>query len=494
MKDILFIFFNGGGNTYDQWYKHPYQPEKTTDLVDRIKKIGDILLYNPVFYYDGKNQLSFKLKQLDFNEHCETVIKQTEKYNHYFLISHSRGWMLANHFASKYEDKVIGYINFDGGETTEQTTLKLNEWRPLYEKYDDQKIAELIEEVNSGNKESQNVLSGVVKYHMYLQYSKASPYQPNIKHIIFNNIYDNNEINIMMQEYVTNTLHEKFKFNSQFRNNPLVTSKWYVSDEKYGHFVYFGKEDEIIDEIKKITCASFDDKEIYLIRHGQTDWNKQGIPQGSGNDIDLNEVGKSQATITGKYLKENRMESGEFDVIISSPMSRALNTAKLIAKEIGYTKPIIILNELTELDFGLTATGKTTEEMKKDPFYDEYYKLKNEKKATDKLKRREATFKTDRSVFEEKYKIESTESVISRMKYVQNYILQHGYKKMIIVTHGGTIDWLHRILLNISDYLKAVKNCSIAYYRVENCVFRLIMASSDEHLDQIGNKHYKHRK
>ena len=36
-------------------------------------------------------------------------------------------------------------------------------------------------------------------------------------------------------------------------------------------------------------------KKIYLIRHGQTDFNLQGIVQGSGVDADLNDTGKAQA-------------------------------------------------------------------------------------------------------------------------------------------------------------------------------------------------------
>lgn len=483
MKDILFIFFNGGGNTFDQWYKHPYEQDKTTDLIERIKQIGDIFLYNPVFYYDGKNQQQFKLKNINFDEHCEMVIKQTESYNHYFLVSHSRGWMLADHFAKKYKSKVIGNINFDGGETLEMTKKQINELKDKYDSMGDNEISTLIEEINAKNVESRAKLSSIVKYNMYLQYLLAGEYQPSCKTVIFNNIYDTNEINIGDQSYVTETLHDKFKYNAQFRSNSNVTSKWYVTNEKYGHFVYFGKEDEIINEIKKITCAIFADKEIYIIRHGQTDWNKQGIPQGAGNDIDLNSLGKSQATRTGIYLRNNRMENGDFDVIISSPMSRALNTAKLIAKEVRYTKPIILMDELTELDFGLTASGKKTHEMRQDSFYDEYYKLSDAKKAMDKFKRRELMFEKEHDSYVQKYKIESVESVINRMKYIQNYILQHGYKKMIIVTHGGTIDWLHRIILNTADYLGAVKNCSIAYYRVEKCVFKLMVVSSDEHLE-----------
>ena len=44
-------------------------------------------------------------------------------------------------------------------------------------------------------------------------------------------------------------------------------------------------------------------KEIYFIRHGQTIWNKQGKTQGQEADIELNDIGINEATITGKYLK-----------------------------------------------------------------------------------------------------------------------------------------------------------------------------------------------
>jgi probable phosphoglycerate mutase len=37
-------------------------------------------------------------------------------------------------------------------------------------------------------------------------------------------------------------------------------------------------------------------KTIYLIRHGETDYNRRGVVQGSGVDSDLNEMGQAQAT------------------------------------------------------------------------------------------------------------------------------------------------------------------------------------------------------
>jgi len=80
-------------------------------------------------------------------------------------------------------------------------------------------------------------------------------------------------------------------------------------------------------------------KEIYFIRHGQTDENSLGIRQGSEIDSELNKLGRDQAKKTGKYLKKYRMKDNNFDSIISSPMKRAVETAEIIKKmfNLNYT-------------------------------------------------------------------------------------------------------------------------------------------------------------
>ena len=66
-----------------------------------------------------------------------------------------------------------------------------------------------------------------------------------------------------------------------------------------------------------------------LVRHGQTDWNAQRRLQGS-TDIPLNDVGRGQARDAVSVL------SGyEWDAIVSSPLSRAAETANLIAAGLG---------------------------------------------------------------------------------------------------------------------------------------------------------------
>lgn len=68
---------------------------------------------------------------------------------------------------------------------------------------------------------------------------------------------------------------------------------------------------------------------IGLVRHGITDWNIQGIAQGS-SDVPLNETGRQQAE-----LLANRLAAEEnWDVIISSDLSRAKETAEIIGQKL----------------------------------------------------------------------------------------------------------------------------------------------------------------
>jgi broad specificity phosphatase PhoE len=103
---------------------------------------------------------------------------------------------------------------------------------------------------------------------------------------------------------------------------------------------------------------------IYMIRHGQTDWNAEGRLQGQ-QDIGLNALGRLQATRNGKTLLESAgPEIADFD-FVSSPLSRTRETMALLRAAIGLNAEDYRSDDrLVELSFG-DWEGQTLEEVAK---------------------------------------------------------------------------------------------------------------------------------
>ncbi|TFV82307.1 histidine phosphatase family protein [Microbacterium sp. dk485] len=76
---------------------------------------------------------------------------------------------------------------------------------------------------------------------------------------------------------------------------------------------------------------------LTLIRHGETDWNRNGLIQGS-TDIPLNDTGRAQAREAGMLLAERREDDTPI-VVVSSDLSRAAETADIIAEVLGVAAP-----------------------------------------------------------------------------------------------------------------------------------------------------------
>lgn len=90
-----------------------------------------------------------------------------------------------------------------------------------------------------------------------------------------------------------------------------------------------------------------------FIRHGQTDWNRDLRLQGS-SDIPLNDTGRNQAREAVDVLSTTR-----WDAVVSSPLSRARETAQVIADGLGIALGPSY-DELVERHYG-DAEGATAE-------------------------------------------------------------------------------------------------------------------------------------
>jgi len=104
---------------------------------------------------------------------------------------------------------------------------------------------------------------------------------------------------------------------------------------------------------------------IYLIRHGETDWNVEGRITGE-KDIPLNELGQKQAQTAADILKDKDIKK-----IFSSPVLRCFATAEIISKAVNC--PIVKDKRWREIDFGNWA-GKIYHDLRKNPDFKSYYK------------------------------------------------------------------------------------------------------------------------
>lgn len=153
--------------------------------------------------------------------------------------------------------------------------------------------------------------------------------------------------------------------------------------------------------------------EIYIVRHGETIWNKEKRLQGS-TDIELGEKGRELAIKTGEALMDTNI-----DMIFSSPLKRALETARLIQN--GRNIPLTTDDRLRELNFGISE-GKR---------YDELYEEQN------------CYFKyffTEPQLYQPSENGETLEHLIHRAgNFVKDVIepLASSCERVMIVAHGA---------------------------------------------------------
>ena len=155
----------------------------------------------------------------------------------------------------------------------------------------------------------------------------------------------------------------------------------------------------------------------YFIRHGETEYNRQGRVQGH-LDIPLNEKGMSQAEKAREICKDK-----EIDVIYCSPLQRAFKTAEIINEY--HNVEIVIDERLIELHMG-SVQGKTIDDCTKEEL--DYAFEKPEKNGGESLKH---LFERVIAVYEE---------------------IKDLNKNVLIVSHGGVYRALYKYINDIAGY------------------------------------------
>lgn len=190
---------------------------------------------------------------------------------------------------------------------------------------------------------------------------------------------------------------------------------------------------------------------ICLVRHGETEWNRQGRLQGR-EDTELNDVGRAQADATGRFLARDR-----WDAVASSPLKRARETASIIAKHVAIAT-VHEFADLVERDYG-ASSGLTPAE------------------------------RSHRFPDGDVPGIESREALTQRaMQALRSLAEMFPRKRIIVVTHGGVINAILAAITNgeIGSGKTPLKNACINVIHLRRGAWHIETYNSTAHFDQTA--------
>lgn len=206
---------------------------------------------------------------------------------------------------------------------------------------------------------------------------------------------------------------------------------------------------------------------FYLVRHGQTDWNRAGKIQGT-TDIPLNETGRKQAEQLATVLKERSGYPAKtrIDAVYASPLARAFQTAEILAKE--EKLPLRRLTGLRERDFGCWE-GKSWQQV-------------------------EAEYPDEFHLWREQQMVgipsggESRKSCEARSERAIRQILEETAGDAVIVAHGGILVFLMNYLLRFhrepQEIIVANASLSVVSYDRSTGMGKLLALNETGALEQ----------
>lgn len=149
---------------------------------------------------------------------------------------------------------------------------------------------------------------------------------------------------------------------------------------------------------------------LYIIRHGETDWNRENRTQGCGNDLPLNQKGIEQAVKLAERFKRISV-----DAIYSSDLKRAFQTAQELSKSTSLD--ITTSKMLREMNFGCWE-GLTFSEI--ETRYSNIYEIWKDKPSDAVIPNAERLIDIQKRA----------------MTAINEILLKHGGENIVIVTHG----------------------------------------------------------
>jgi broad specificity phosphatase PhoE len=204
--------------------------------------------------------------------------------------------------------------------------------------------------------------------------------------------------------------------------------------------------------------------DIFLVRHGQTDSNIAGLFHGA-TDVPLNAIGLRQARLVAQRVAQ----LGQLDALHTSPLQRAVVTARAIADETGLEP--VITTDLIEMHFG-AAEGLTLAEMaERFPALAERFRD---------LSDNDVGFPGG----------ETRRAFHARVRQsVERIVTAHAGQRVVVVAHGGVIGSIVAQILqgDPNDWRRyPVANCSITHleFHVHGPVARLL--NDTVHLEELN--------
>lgn len=187
--------------------------------------------------------------------------------------------------------------------------------------------------------------------------------------------------------------------------------------------------------------------DLYFIRHGQSEGNRDNIVQGRIPSR-LTADGRHQAEAAGAWFKDKGLE-----LILTSPLTRAEETARIVATVTGGAVAVEVAEELMEVDTGIFSGLNFAQAQERHP---------------------EVWRDFQRLSWEGVPEAEKVDELVARAETMWSRLISlsaQGKHTVLCVSHGGFLQWIIRSTLGGRSWMPlfgSAGNCCVSHLRVSN--------------------------